>query len=133
MDGCERPIYASRVCTLHYRRIATTGEAGPAYKVTPNGNRVGQSWINESGYRVMRVNGRTVGEHRVVMAEKLGRPLLPRENVHHINGVRDDNRPENLELWVKPQPAGQRVADLVAWVVESYPEYVLAAQETRTA
>jgi len=85
-----------------------------------------ERYIRDDGYvmvympnhpRSRRNNGRVL-EHIVVMEEKLGRPLLPGENVHHINGVRDDNRPENLELWDTNQPAGQRVEDKLAWALE---------------
>jgi len=64
-----------------------------------------------------------VFEHILVIEDLLGRYLEPFENVHHRNGVRDDNRPENLELWTRPQPTGIRARDAVAWaraVIELY-------------
>lgn len=57
-------------------------------------------------------------EHRAAMSAALGRALLDEETVHHINGVRNDNRPENLELWSSRHPKGQRVSDKVAWAKE---------------
>jgi hypothetical protein len=75
-------------------------------------------FVDSNGYISCNRNGRQYRKHRLVMAEVLGRELLSEESVHHKNGVRTDNRPENLELWSVSQPAGQRVKDKLAWAWE---------------
>lgn len=67
--------------------------------------------IGNDGYVTKYLEGKKVLQHRVVMSQVIGRELMSHENVHHINGVKHDNRPENLELWVVSQPKGQRVED----------------------
>jgi hypothetical protein len=82
--------------------IVKSGKAGRyVYELVPREDPL-FVMTNRTGYAM---------QHRLIVARAIGRPLEPWEQVHHLNGKRQDNRLENLELWKKSQPAGIRQAD----------------------
>jgi hypothetical protein len=117
IEDCPKPkARKSRYCSMHQARIARHGDPNAVHKSYELRRNKGP--LYQEGYVRVWVEGKRVFEHRWAMEQHLGRALLPGETVHHINGVRDDNRIENLELWVSYQPAGQRPSDLLAWARE---------------
>lgn len=99
----------------HPRLIA---EFGTGYLSKRDGyrylNKIGHPNAKQSINDIKNKRAR-IAEHVFVMSEYLKRPLTKNERVHHKNGIRDDNRIENLELWDTSHPSGQRVDDKIKW------------------
>lgn len=130
VDGCSDEAISRGFCNAHYLRVLATGDPQADVPVQKRSGRTGRHH-NAHGYvRVPAPPGHPnafgdglILEHRLVMANELGRPLESDEQVHHRNGVRDDNRPENLELWVRGHPTSQRATDQVKWAREILARY----------
>lgn len=113
VEDCIIVHHGKGYCKKHYTRFVRHGD--PLYiAIAPSGS----GRITDRGYRQVMVGGKQQLEHRLIMSKYLGRELLSSENVHHINGIKYDNRIENLELWSTHQPRGTRVVDKVAWAKE---------------
>lgn len=104
----ERQVCCGRSCA----RVLDNQRSGPrGWKGGRNKTNHGYMKVLAKGHHRADANGYAL-EHLIVMERELGRELQTGERVHHRNGIRDDNRPENLELWtVAKDPPGQRAID----------------------
>jgi hypothetical protein len=92
VENCGKPAATRGMCNAHYIRLTRYG------RLESVKNAYGTGGMRPDGYKYVSHKGRRILEHRLVMELHLGRRLESREVVHHINGVRADNRLENLSL-----------------------------------
>ena len=114
-------------CKCHRCRIGKgyfKGKNNPMWKGGIKKMKTGYIYVyidETSPYYSMVAKGVGTGyvaQHRLVIAESIGRPLTKSETVHHKNGLKWDNRIENLELWSSNHHSGQRLEDQIKWAIE---------------
>lgn len=93
VEGCNKGHCAFGYCDSHYQVFKRNG-----IPETEKSKRYGKGYINGDGYRMIQRNGKKIREHRYVIEQYLGRKLSRKEHIHHINGIKTDNRIENLKI-----------------------------------
>lgn len=136
-DGCEKSAVTRGMCPAHYSRW----RKGNEWNTPLTRQNISKAQTMNNGYifftdyehpqSVSSKNGKVL-VHRAVMSEILGRPLTRQETVHHKDGNRANNDPDNLELFTSNHPSGQRVEELVEWaeqIIEKYGDYIKRKKE----
>lgn len=115
IDGCGRQAQDRGMCGMHAQRVRRYGD--PNY-ITPEAER--RRRLREAQPTLGKLKPTTYGkrygrhEHRVVAEQKLGRPLRPGEIVHHIDGDKHNNHPDNLEVITQAEHIREHRAQLIA-------------------
>lgn len=100
---CENPVHCRSLCGKHYQRLRTNGSITLRIPA-PIRNYHGYRMVKRPDHPLANKQGYVL-EHRLVAWEHYG-PFDPRDDVHHVNGVKTDNRPENLEV-LTPEAHGR--------------------------
>lgn len=93
IKDCDRPHMGKGLCKLHWQRKKRTGTTDGPYR-----RANGTGWIDRQGYKIISVNSKKTREHRFVIENILKRKLARHESVHHIDGNRLNNDPDNLQV-----------------------------------
>ena len=103
IEGCTNILKNTkgRICQMHRTRFARHG----TYDLPQNPQtlKIGQPQLTKLGYLRVNIDGKRVLQHRHIMEQHVGRKLTKDERIHHINGIKTDNRIENLELMMSNQ------------------------------
>ena len=124
-NQCHLKRHKFQFCSLICSGLFYSADKCPSYK---------GGTLDDGGYRIVYVKNQRIAEHRLIMSRILGRQLERHEVIHHKNGIRTDNRPENLELCVvikQGQPRGQRLTDIIKFISDFYPHDMLKELRSR--
>ena len=114
VDDCDNRIKQKLMCSKHFKRFLRSGTtelmSKEQWKERCRNAAIGRSTDGQKSYK--KLHNRH--EHRVVAEQKIGRPLLKGEIVHHIDGNIHNNSPENLEVLTQSEHIALHRAEMNA-------------------